>query len=144
MTYRRRPPGAKARNIAYNEQRGRCFWCGIGTRLPADSALSSRHLSPATTEHLIPKSHGGGNHRSNIVSACANCNHKRGNMPIPEWLEVLKGRLEKMMRTHHFEVVLSWLAERGIHAPTVGHPGNGPDPTSFAASPPQMDTSPAP
>lgn len=145
MTARRRGGrGKKARAKAYNKQRGRCFWCGIGTRLPSDRAASSRHLSLATIEHLTPWSLGGRNGAANIVSACENCNHKRGNMPIPQWLEVLKGRLQKMMRTHHFEVVLSWLAERGIHAPTVGHPLTGPDPTSFAASPPQMDSSPAP
>ena len=141
---RRGSQGRKARNKAYNEQRGRCFWCGIGTRLPNDSQPSSMHLQPATTEHLIPRSHGGPHYRWNIVSACANCNHKRGNMLVSEWLEVLKVRLEKMMRTHHFEVVLSWLNERGMHPSQVGHPGNGPDASEPAASPPLMDTSPAP
>lgn len=141
---RRSGRGVKARNVAYNQQRGRCFWCGTRLRLPADSQPSSLHLPPATTEHLIPKSRGGTNVRANIVSACGNCNHKRGNMPIPEWLEVLKGRLEKMMRTHHFEVVLSWLHLRGMHPSQVGHPGNGPDAPKPAASPPLMDTSPAP
>ena len=140
---RRGGRGRRARNRAYNEQRGRCFWCGTGTRLPSDVAPSSLHLSPATAEHLIPQSLGG-KHGRNVVSACSNCNHKRGNMPIHEWLEVLKGRLEKMMRSHHFEVVLSWLKERGMHPSQVGHPGNGTDAPKPAASPPLMDTSPAP
>lgn len=43
-----------------------CFYCGDKSWL-------------WTYEHLIPKSHGGGNKVSNLVRACNKCNSKRGN-----------------------------------------------------------------
>lgn len=92
----------------------------------------------------MPRSLGGTNAQRNIVAACPSCNRKRGNRPLSEWLDHLKERLKKMGKHHHLEVVLSWLTSRGMHPSQVGHPGNGPDATETAASPPLMDTSPAP
>jgi len=38
------------------------------------------------TEHIIPKSKGGCNHNHNKFKVCIDCNNKRGNMLMYQWL----------------------------------------------------------
>ena len=55
------------------EKYGRkCHWCGIDT-------LISWNNSPtdATVDHILPRSHGGTDEESNLVSACNACNGRR-------------------------------------------------------------------
>lgn len=132
------------RLAAHRRQGGLCFWCGRSIRGHIREAKDHPEHSFSTVEHLIPRCRGGRNTNENIVSACRKCNNDRGNMPVAMWLALIPERLAVMGTHHHYEVLLSWLRARGIHALEVGHPGNGPDAKSSAASPPQMDTSPAP
>ncbi len=44
----------------------RCMYCG------------SRR-GPMTTDHVVPRSHGGGDAWTNLVCACVRCNNRKGN-----------------------------------------------------------------
>ena len=69
-----------------------CQWCGIV--LTAESA---------TTDHLLPRSKGGGDDWGNLLLACAPCNHRRSNhvgdaAPSgPRWGELLTVRTPSLI-----------------------------------------------
>ena len=48
-----------------------CYWCGATSDLTAD--------------HLVPRSQGGNNVRSNIVTACRTCNSRRRDRPVSDY-----------------------------------------------------------
>ena len=60
---------ARLRAYALRRDGERCVYCGAGEDL--------------TLDHLVPASFGGALRRSNVVTACASCNHARGNGPLP-------------------------------------------------------------
>ncbi|WP_414691743.1 HNH endonuclease [Noviherbaspirillum sp.] len=97
----------RTRSIAFERQRGRCFYCQAPTWLRAPDQFAStfrltiretRQLQ-ATAEHLIARCDGGGNRRDNIVAACVFCNsrrHRRARPLEPEQYRLLvQKRLEK-------------------------------------------------
>ena len=51
----------------------KCYWCGEGVSYRAINAPRQ-----ATREHLVPQSLGGRRGGDNIVTACRQCNSKRG------------------------------------------------------------------
>lgn len=61
-----------AKIVAYGE----CNWCG-----------RTRYL---TRDHVIPRSLGGSNGRSNIVMACEDCNSLKGDMKPEHWAVVMR------------------------------------------------------
>ena len=63
------------RQAIYRRDGWMCVWCGA---LPAAGTL--------TIDHLAPRSRGGDNHASNLVTCCMRCNRDRGDMPLTEWL----------------------------------------------------------
>lgn len=60
------------RGAIYARDGGCCVWCGSALEL--------------TIDHLIPRSKGGSNDPSNLVTTCMGCNRKRGNRPLREWV----------------------------------------------------------
>ena len=56
-----------------------CGWCGQKTRKDVGWQNS------ATIEHVTPKSEGGSNKISNLMSACARCNRLRGTQNAEEF-----------------------------------------------------------
>jgi len=99
---RRRPPLSRMNLLARDGFK--CQYCS--------KALSH---DDSTMDHVHPRSQGGGTSWQNVVSACHNCNRKKGGrtpwqakMPLnqepfePEWLPVLS------MRFYH-NVPKSWL-----------------------------------
>jgi 5-methylcytosine-specific restriction endonuclease McrA len=48
----------------------RCVYCGNGGRL--------------TLDHVVPRSRGGQSVWENVVTACATCNHRKGNRTLEE------------------------------------------------------------
>jgi len=44
-------------------------------------------VTTLTLDHLLPASEGGTNERSNLVTACFECNTARAGMPIGDWLK---------------------------------------------------------
>jgi hypothetical protein len=56
-----------------------CAWC---------SSPLSINDQDATLDHVLPRSVGGRNSIDNYLLTCADCNHSRGDMPAPEWLQL--------------------------------------------------------
>ena len=54
-----------------------------------DKAIAHRLAQTAvsTAEHIHPDSLGGPDNTANYVAECADCNSKRGHMPLKEWME---------------------------------------------------------
>lgn len=69
----------------------RCLYCGTDLR----------HAAPAdiTLDHLLPRSAGGSNDATNLVTACRSCNSSRGDRP---WVDYATGgardRIEQLRR----------------------------------------------
>ena len=73
----------RSRQIAFNRQCGKCYYCGISMWL--DGSGHSPRLQ-CTAEHLKARAEGGSDRPENIVAACAHCNqtrHKRKRPPEP-------------------------------------------------------------
>ena len=68
----------RLREMAFEEQGGRCFWCERPMRLPRPFDDGS-DPTMATAEHLLPIARGGTDERANVVAACAPCNNRRQN-----------------------------------------------------------------
>lgn len=64
----------------YNEQEGRCAYCGISVYHSIDRDV---HV-----EHILPISRGGTNDRDNLVITCGHCNWSKGNKTLAEWQAV--------------------------------------------------------
>jgi hypothetical protein len=77
-------PYVSARNAAFHNQRGRCFYCDFPMWLTdcagfaAARGLTLRQAATlqATGEHLVAQQDGG-RHRNNVVAACLHCNSSR-------------------------------------------------------------------
>lgn len=70
--------GAKwSRHAVLRRDRYRCIYCG----LQAGDSRGSRKLTRRdfTLDHIMPRSRGGRNTWGNTASACAKCNHRKGN-----------------------------------------------------------------
>lgn len=65
----------------FEEQDGRCFYCGVTMLPPPFTQPRSPH--DVTLDHLIPLSEGGRRGFPNEVAACNRCNLLRGTKP---WL----------------------------------------------------------
>jgi len=97
----------KSRLNAFQNQSGRCYYCGSPIWLDdiKDFAASHGLSVPAasrfkcTAEHLTARCDGGGNSKSNIVAACIFCNsnrHKRKTPPDPpQYKALVQKRLQK-------------------------------------------------
>lgn len=59
----------------YRRDRGLCFYCD-----------EPRTFKEMTMDHIKPECHGGRLEYDNIVCACFECNHERGNMPAHIYL----------------------------------------------------------
>ena len=53
---------------------GRCIHCGRRLRIRDDG----RPLSELSLEHIVPRTHGGGDNLSNLAIACPRCNAQKG------------------------------------------------------------------
>ncbi len=72
------------RRVAYEEQRGKCYWCGekmiYKTRQNRETVWDDPRV--CTADHLTRKIDGGQTSRANIVAACRECNNRRvGSVP---------------------------------------------------------------
>lgn len=61
----------------------RCLYCHR-------SLLRRRRYPPRcphrpTLDHVVPRSQNGGYTTTNLITACAECNHRRGNRPVREF-----------------------------------------------------------
>lgn len=60
-----------------------CVWCGAGV----EDGVS------LTLDHLEPRSHGGTNESTNLVTACLSCNSKRQDRSMVEFAFAVAGYL---------------------------------------------------
>lgn len=98
---------AKLRLDAFQNQNGRCYYCGSPMWLNNQKDFAIQHsisISEATklkctAEHLVPRCDGGDNCKRNIVAACLFCNgtrHRIKNPPAPiQYKEHVQRRLNK-------------------------------------------------
>lgn len=66
-------------------QNHKCCFCGCVMTEERNKRNSS------TIEHVIPKSKGGPDHPDNFAASCDDCNNKRGDLPVDEFLEKISG-----------------------------------------------------
>lgn len=50
----------------------RCVYCGVGAK--------DRRLE---VDHIVPRSNGGSNQDTNLITACWQCNNGKGNADFP-------------------------------------------------------------
>lgn len=98
---------SKARNHAFHNQGGRCYYCGspmwqgdvknFAAKYRISDSAAARFQ--CTAEHLKPRCEGGGNDENNIVAACIFCNnnrHRRKVAPVPRRYKAdIRKRIEK-------------------------------------------------
>ena len=53
---------------------------------------------PLEIEHIVPKSKGGPNRVSNLTLACTECNRKKGNKPLEQFLSRKPGLLKRIQK----------------------------------------------
>lgn len=75
----------------YARDEWKCVWCGCGVvralivtgaQRPVAEAMGVRL---ATLDHVLPRTRGGSNDASNLVTACAECNEARGDRCALDW-----------------------------------------------------------
>ena len=77
--------GYEVREYLLEKWGRRCAYCG------AENV-------PLEVEHIVPKSRGGTDRVSNLTLACRNCNEKKGNRDVGEFLAHDSERLERILR----------------------------------------------
>ncbi len=112
------------RKEAFQKQIGRCYYCGIPMWQKDQESFAIRNsISIAeaakckcTAEHLVPRSEGGKDCKSNIVAACQFCNlrrHRRKSPPDPpEYKNDILQRLKK--GKWHVKPLLKLLSEQEL------------------------------
>ena len=73
--------GWQLRSYVFHRDGGRCAYCG--------NAKAERY----ELDHIVPRSRGGTNRVSNLIVSCQDCNVKKGNMPVEQFLTGRPARL---------------------------------------------------
>ena len=101
---RRREASGMKRLRIYIRDKYRCQYCG---EKQAASAL--------TLDHILPRSRGGDNSPVNVVTACVECNNRKGNrtpaearMPLLTSQSALRVKLERVVLCHYAEARAEW------------------------------------
>lgn len=121
------------RKRAFEQQGGSCYYCCVRMWLTSPDELPASRRGQAalaklrcTAEHLVAQCDGGTDAASNIVAACARCNHTRHRLqkpPEPPVYRKLVGKQVAQRRWHQRWVYdvglvdshLAALAGRGVH-----------------------------
>ena len=100
---RREASGAKRLRI-YMRDKFRCQYCG-----------EKRSAGELTLDHILPRSRGGDNSAVNIVTACVECNNRKGDrtpaearMPLLTSQSALRVKLERVVLCHYAEARAEW------------------------------------
>ena len=88
----------------------RCLYCG----------KDLRHTTPCdvTLDHLLPRSAGGGDEATNLVTCCRSCNSSRKDRP---WVDYAPGGARERIEQLRYEPLNLELA-RALIAGTAGDP----------------------
>lgn len=95
----------KYRRQAFEQQSHRCYYCGFEMWENDPVRFASAHkitlrqaqLFMCTAEHLEARMDGGSNTPSNIVAACAFCNHGRHKIKNPPEPDEMRRYVEKRL-----------------------------------------------
>lgn len=75
------------RRRIYARDGWQCVWCTVKVEqptLPEDGILVSGSIvRQASIDHVVPRSRGGSNRTSNLITSCADCNAKRNDRSVP-------------------------------------------------------------
>ncbi|HEX2185191.1 MAG TPA: HNH endonuclease, partial [Chloroflexota bacterium] len=71
LVKRPRPRVRLSRREVFARDKHTCQYCGLPTR-------------ELTLDHVVPKHRGGGHSWDNLVSACRQCNHRKGGKTLDE------------------------------------------------------------
>ena len=80
---------SKTRVAVFKRDKLRCRYCCKALLFPWET---SNFFVTATIDHVVPKSKGGSNHISNLVTACGPCNSRKGDgrllldIEVRQWL----------------------------------------------------------
>jgi len=68
-----------------------CAYCGRG--------IEEGDTSPALTlDHITPRSRGGSNEATNLITACVRCNSKRQDTPLAQFAGACATRIRRQAR----------------------------------------------
>lgn len=101
---RRREASGMKRLRIYMRDKYRCQYCG-----------EKKAVSELTLDHILPRSRGGDNSAVNIVTACVQCNTRKGDrtpaearMPLLTTQSALRVKLERVVLCHYAEARSEW------------------------------------
>ncbi|HEY0079248.1 MAG TPA: HNH endonuclease [Pyrinomonadaceae bacterium] len=101
---RRRQASGMKRLRIYMRDKFRCQYCG-----------ERKSAAELTLDHIFPRSRGGDNSPVNIVTACLQCNNRKGNrtpdearMPLLTSQTALRVKLERVVLCHYAEARQEW------------------------------------
>lgn len=104
---------------AFQHQQGRCWYCGVQmwhadpSELPGIPNKGSSRLR-CTAEHLMARCDGGQDVASNVVAACAHCNHTRHKRKTPPPPDAYLADIRKRLAQGGWH--LSWVRSLGLLA----------------------------
>lgn len=104
---------------AFQQQQGRCWYCGVQmwhhdpAELPGIPSKNASRLR-CTAEHLHARCDGGLDEASNVVAACAHCNHTRHKRKHPPPPDIYLAEVRKRVArgSWHFP----WVRSSGLLA----------------------------
>jgi 5-methylcytosine-specific restriction endonuclease McrA len=84
------------RRRIYERDRWRCVWCrcevaqlgmrGVkGVSVEGVVFTDGLQLRQASIDHVVPRTRGGSNNSSNLITCCVACNAVRGDQSVPEF-----------------------------------------------------------
>ena len=101
---RRQEASGMKRMRIYMRDKFRCQYCG-----------EKKAASELTLDHILPRSRGGDNSPVNIVTACVQCNNRKGSrtpaearMPLLTSQSALRVKLERVVLCHYAEARAEW------------------------------------
>jgi 5-methylcytosine-specific restriction endonuclease McrA len=101
---RRREQSGMKRMRIYMRDKFRCQYCG-----------EKKVVGELTLDHILPRSRGGDNSPVNIVTACVQCNNRKGDrtpaearMPLLTSQTALRVKLERVVLCHYAEARAEW------------------------------------
>lgn len=82
-----------SRKQVFEKTCGKYIYCGLPFKDEKDPRF--------TIEHLIPISKGGADEPGNAYPCCMNCNVRRGNKELKDWLELLIDKRHSYKGLYH-------------------------------------------